>query len=301
VAALTAVLVAASPLPHGVASVARAAGPAGGMQKFYDVLAQAEEADAARQLARAADLYTEAYDALPPAERATEIGSDVVRAAARVRRDQFFENPKDPAPLAPSAALLERHLADVRRLQPDRDVSELEKELTSVTALQEGFAETETETETDEAETEPTPDPIPVVDTETTTTDPPDDPVPRDRRPLGLGLTIGGAIGIAGGATLLALGGSLHSSTTSTYNSRRGLAPEDCTLQGSICELEEWKDGEYARANAMLAVGSILAAAGIGLVIGGATVLARNRKEHAFVLGPLHTRAGTGLTVSGSF
>ena len=78
--------------------------------------------------------------------------------------------------------------------------------------------------------------------------------------------------------------------------------PADCTVDRSICELNEWRNGEYTRANVLMAVGSIVAAAGIGLVIGGAVVLVRNRNARASLgVAPMYTRRGTGLSLSGRF
>jgi hypothetical protein len=298
-ASLSAVLVgvlASSPPTLAHAGITLAAGP---MDVFYDKLGQAEQAEGAGELSRAADLYAEAYDALPRAEKASETGSDVVRAASRVRSDQFLQNPKDPAPLAPHRALLERHIADIQSLQPDRSPAEFEKVLASVSALQEGFEAPEA---TKTAENEPPPEETAALPPPDPDPEPEKDILPEDRRPLGLGLTIGGGIALVGGVVLVAVGGNLFSSTTRTYLGNSDSAPADCTIEGSICDLNEWRDGEYTRANALLAVGSILAAAGIGLVIGGTVVLVRDRNARASVgVTPMYTRRGAGLSLSGRF
>ena len=270
---------------------------------FYAKLAQAEEAEGAGDLVRAGALYDEAYAAMPEAERGGETGSDVVRARVRVGRESFLANPDDPAPLEASSALLTQHIADVSRLDPSRDRAELEKLQSSTAALLERFKdqaeeaveeEEPAEAEPEDPRPEPTPErnPEPMVD---------DAPPTKDRRPLGIGLAVGGGVVLVGGIVLLAVGGNLFSATTDTYNGSKDLYPADCTVPGNVCEFAQWRDSEYDRGRIFLGVGAAAAAVGLGLTVAGVVILVKSRGARSTALGPMPLRAGGGLSLRGAF
>jgi hypothetical protein len=243
--------------------------------------------------------YTLEYEALSPTDRAGELGESIIDRALALAPRQVVD-PSEVIAAGEIIRLLERHLEEIARVDPDRDIARYHEELDRLDLLL-----------PTEPPPLPAPDPVPTPVAEPSVLPSPAiEKPPRQRRGLGLGLLIGGAAAFAGGGVVLGLGANRFVGTTQEFRARRNTVSSDCTVPGGgICSLNDWKNEEYRAARITMAIGGTLAAVGLALGIGGSVVLAKGRDARKrtarrvpyTVSAPFVFAGGAGLTTRGRF
>jgi hypothetical protein len=274
-------------VPFGVsgAGVIALVGP---YDAYEAKLIEAEHAATTGEQAKAVSLYRDAYESLPAQDRAGDLGADVVTRVDELTHSETFQTAPDPTALAGAIQLMERHIEDLRRFAPDRDTARTQVSLATLVALRDAKAEPKAP----EPEPEPGPEPPP----EPPEPDPQPQPQPASRRPLGVGLVVSGAVAFVGGVSLLAYGGWWFGRTNAGYRREVG----DLGPGFSSPALNDWRDEEYVPARVLMATGAIVGVIGVGLVIGGAVVLARDGRSNT-VFAPLLGPDRVGIGARGRF
>ena len=257
-------------------------------------------------------MYRLAYEALPATDRAGDFGEDIVnRVTALTRQDEFLES-AGTAGLEEASALIERYLDDVERFEFERKVSQHQKNLAKLALLvarvkkQEQAKEAEEQLQQQDDETRPLPaTPSPFVEPAelgTPAVGSRDSSPPRDtvtRRPLVIGLSVGGAALAIG-----SLGFFLNAARISGYVDQVESDLDDPSLSEEDRRVgQDYIEENNPRAAASSAGGVIMLLAGLGL-IGGAIavdVIDRKRARASASLFPSISRSGAGLSLSGRF
>lgn len=246
--------------------------------------------------------YRAAYYSLPPDDQASYFGSMPVRKAMRAY-EQRISQEQDPnkrrALLERQRVFLEEFLDAVAVKQSAAEevgediIAELQQTRGSIDAALEKPkpAEPVRTDDTTTSERAPTTidDDFGDIDPGTST----DSPQPRDR--LGLGLTIGGSALVATGLGLL----GVYVFTVSEARSNLRDDP-------SFPDPDGYLAGEKATFRPYLIVGSVVAAAGLGMAIGGIVHLVLHRRraksrDTAFQLSPILSPTTTGLVLHRRF
>lgn len=118
-------------LALGVPQHASAAVP----KEFRTLSSRADAAAAARDYEAAGRLFEQAYGALADDERVGTAGTDVVLDSIAAREQAFHRDVGKRDSLVAGQALLERHLADIRRIRPEQSTAEIERRLEATCAL----------------------------------------------------------------------------------------------------------------------------------------------------------------------
>jgi len=272
-----------------------------------------DEADRARReghLGLAVETYTVAYESLPPTDRVTSLGSDIVEHVAMFVQSDYDGGHRDPKLLSQAIALIELHLADIARSGTTRDTTVYEELNDRLTAELHAI---EAERQSSVIEAEPEPFAIPEVETAndgarstmsevSPIVSPPSPAEDRvawgDRRSSSLGFTIGGAAGIALGVGLVVYGQWLDDFALSQ---RRQTCTGVIPSQYDACEAErdDYFDGLNAGSVGSQATGAVVGAVGIGLLTTGIVFLVRQKRRASIAIQPSFRRLS--LTVAGRF
>lgn len=265
----------------GASAPASAAAP---FDPFKEKMREGNEADQAGDASAAIDAYVEAYESLPPAQRADRnAGFYVVQRVWGLARAPLSDGQLDPVLVQRAIELLERHIEDVKKVG-DGYTASLEKQKAELTSLldepvEPTFPGTDDESNATTSQDESIAGSNP-ADTVSRPSDSPAPiaPSPRNDRapgrdPLSIGLLSSGAVALAGGIGLM-VGGGVHMSITERELDR---VREDGSCMAPSCDLDAWHAQERREHIGLLAGGAILAAAGVALVTTGAVLLVKRK------------------------